>query len=50
LPREAWQVVLHNFEADAEPRLISARKVDPLPEDQAVAAQDVWCVNVAYIC
>jgi len=50
LPREAREAALDSFDPDLRPRVHSARRVDPLPEDERVGADEVWCVNVAFRC
>jgi hypothetical protein len=50
LPREAREAALNFFEPERQPRIHSARRVDPLPEDERVGADEVWCVNVAFRC
>lgn len=50
LPREAREAALGFFDPDRRPRIHSARRVDPLPEDEQVSADEVWCVNVAFRC
>lgn len=50
LPREAREAALDFFDPDLRPRIHSARRVDPLPEDERVGADEVWCVNVAFRC
>ena len=50
LPREARDAALSFFDLDQRPRIHSARRADPLPEDEQVGADEVWCVNVAFRC
>jgi hypothetical protein len=50
LPREAREAALGFFDPDRQPRIHSARRADPLPEDDQVGADEVWCVNVAFRC
>jgi hypothetical protein len=50
LPREARETALSFFDPDQRPRVHSARRVDPLPEDERMGADEVWCVNVAFRC
>ena len=50
LPREARDAALSFFDPDLQPRIHSARRADPLPEDERVGADEVWCVNVAFRC
>ena len=50
LPSEAKQAVLSTFAPDEQPRIHSAHRADPLPEDQALGVEEVWCVNVTHLC
>ena len=50
LPREAREAALDFFDPDLRPRIHSARRVNPLPEDERAGADEVWCVNVAFRC
>lgn len=50
LPREAKQAILRTFDPDEQPRIHSARRVDPLLEDLEMGAEEVWCVNVVHRC
>ena len=49
-PREAEEAALRSFAPNQRPRIHSARRADPLPEDEQVGADEVWCVNVAFRC
>jgi hypothetical protein len=50
LPQEAKQAALDPFDPDERPRIHFALRVDPLPEDQEMGADEVWCVRVAFRC
>ena len=50
LPADARRAVLNTMGAGNEPRIISAQRVEPLPEDTAAGADEVWCVNLSYTC
>jgi hypothetical protein len=50
LPSEAKNAVLSGFEPDENPRIDSARQVEPLPEDLELGAEEVWCVNLIFAC
>ena len=50
LPGEAeWQVMQH-FSAEERPRLISMAQVELTPEEATAGTEELWCVNVAYVC
>jgi hypothetical protein len=50
LPHDAEQAVLRSFDPGERPRVRFALQVDPLPEDQEMGADEVWCVRVAFRC
>ena len=50
LPAEAKETVLSAFEDGELPNIHSAKQVEPLPEDLAVGATEVWCVNLTFEC
>ena len=50
LPSDARRAALNTMGAGNEPRIISAQQVEPLPEDTAAGADEVWCVNLSYTC
>jgi hypothetical protein len=50
VPEDVTAAVLRPFDSTEEPSIQFARRVDPLPEDEAVGAAEVWCVNVSFQC
>lgn len=50
VPEDIRAAVLRPFDSTEEPRIQFAQRVDPLPEDEAVGAAEVWCVNVSFQC
>jgi hypothetical protein len=50
LPPDAKKVALGSFDPIDEPRIDSAKQVDPLEEDLALGAAEVWCVNFTFLC
>jgi hypothetical protein len=43
-------MLMDGFERDQEAKIISARQVEPLQEDLALGAEEVWCVQVSFVC
>jgi hypothetical protein len=51
LPPEAEEAVLGPYDPQIyQPVIISVDQVEPLPEDVAVGAEEVWCVNLTVRC
>ena len=50
LPSDAKKAVLGAFELEERPRIDSAQQVEPLQEDLAMGAEEVWCVNLTFTC
>lgn len=51
LPPEAEAAVLGPYDPHIyQPVIISVDQVDPLPEDVAAGAEEVWCVNLTIRC
>ncbi len=50
LPEEAKTMVLRGFDPQSNPRIDTAQRVEPLAEDLALGAEEVWCVNIVYTC
>ena len=50
LPPDAQDAILGAFDYDSKPTIDQARQVELLPEDEALNAEQVWCVSVVYTC
>ena len=50
LPQEARELVLGTFDPDERPSLYNIAQVEPLGEDLAIGAEEVWCVNITFRC
>ena len=50
LPSDAQTILIDAFERDQKPNIISAQQVEPLQEDLALGAEEVWCVQVSFVC
>lgn len=50
LPPDATKIVLGAFDSDEEAQISSAQNVEPLPQDLAAGAEEVWCVNITFTC
>ena len=50
LPSEVESMVLSSFDPDEQPRIHAATQVEPLAEDTAAGAQEVWCVDITFRC
>lgn len=50
LPRDATKIVLGAFDPTEKAQVSSAQQVEPLPQDLALGAEEVWCVNITYTC
>lgn len=50
LPREAKEAVLHPFDPEEQPRILSVHRGDLLPEDTEAGVEEIWCVKVVYRC
>jgi predicted small lipoprotein YifL len=50
LPPDAKAATLETFDAIDEPRIHTAKHVEPLAEDIEAGAEEVWCVNLTYLC
>jgi predicted small lipoprotein YifL len=50
LPSDAKTAILSAFEPGEKARIHSAQRAEPLQEDLAMDAQEVWCVNLTFAC
>jgi len=50
LPPDAKAATLETFDAIDEPRIHTAKHVEPLAEDIEAGAEEVWCVNFTCLC
>jgi hypothetical protein len=50
LPPAAEEAVLYTFDPIDEPRIDSVKRAEPLVEDVEAGAQEVWCVNLTFLC
>jgi hypothetical protein len=50
LPADAQEALFSTFEPEEAPHIETVKRVEPLPEDLAVGAEEVWCVNLVYGC
>ena len=50
LPSDATKIVLGAFDPDEKAQISSAKNVEPLPQDLAAGAEEVWCVNLTFTC
>ena len=50
LPQEAKELILGTFDPDERPNLHYVAQVEPLADDLAVGAEEVWCVNITFRC
>jgi len=49
-PEGVTIAVLRHYDQIEQPNIVFARRVDPLPQDEAAGAEEVWCVNVSFQC
>jgi hypothetical protein len=50
VPSDVRQAVLRAFSADHNARIHSAQRVEPVAEDLAAGAEEIWCVSVIFTC
>ena len=50
LPPDATEIILGAFDPDEKAQISSAQNVEPLPQDLAMGAEEVWCVNITFTC
>lgn len=50
LPPDATEIVFGAFNSGENPQIDSAQQAEPLPEDLAAGADQVWCVNLTFTC
>jgi hypothetical protein len=50
LPPDAQTVVLSAFDIDANAKIIAAQQVEPIQQDLAVGAEQVWCASISFTC